>query len=485
MNTQGSKLQKALMGIAIVLSLILCIELAVRGYIFYQNTIFGKRPANEFSNDFDRVRVGFEYLLLNIIYFTWFILNKDQIHTNKFKHLLKHASIFLIIALMSYPITGDIFQYLHYGLMGLAHINPFMTDAGDFSSPFSPLLSWKQSSTYGPVSQLFFTIAAMFTAVHPLLSLYLFKLFCLIAHLANAFLIWKHLKTSQYQSLITFSYLISPYLLFEQVVNAHLDVFVCTILLLIIFSLRYQQYLISVALTWVGFLTKTLPIVWLPLIILFLFKNRGWKALLVALLSSALLILVLWHTALPGYTAWQSLLNPGVEGKASGSIQNLVQKITRLEFSLPLFAALKANFLNLYSSAAYLGFSLFYLYQMIRLYFQKRYTESDLVLEIGWVTLALFLFATAWYRPWYASILLPIAALHLQSTVFIIVSVVYSLLSSHYYYAFGPDTIYSAVTVLPPIVMLLLRHKLTRSPLFQPVAIQEVDTNQRKPVGRH
>lgn len=459
-NTQVPKLQKVMMVLAVIISLILCIELAIRGYSFYhQAIILGIRPADEFPNHFFRFRVGLEYALLNIIFLTYLIVNKQRIEFSNFKKVFQCTSVFLIIAFISYPITGDVFQYLHYGLMGLSQVNPFVTDAGDFSSPLLPLLSWKQSSTYGPVSQIVFTIAAAFTSLHSILALYVFKLFCLTFHLINAFLIWRQLKDNSWQSLITFAYLINPYLLFEQVVNAHLDVFVATVLLLIIISLRHRRYLVSIALTWVGFLTKTLPIIWLPLLLLFLFKVRGWKFLFTALLFSALLILILSQTVLPTYSAWESLLNPGVGGKASGSIHNLLLKLAKLQ-SLPISPALKEYFSNKFGFIAYASFSLFYLYKMTRLYFKERYAETDLILDIGWVTLALLLFATAWYRPWYASILLAIAALNPQSSIFVFVSVFYCLFSSHYYYLFGPDTIYSVVTVLPPIAVLLSRQRL-------------------------
>jgi alpha-1,6-mannosyltransferase len=152
----------------------------------------------------------------------------------EFSDIVKATSIFLAIAWIAYPVSSDIYLYLQYGLMGLNKVNPYLISSGNFASELSPFIFWDQTSTYGPISQLFFMAAAFFLSFNTILGIYIFKLICLLAHLLNSYLIWRQLKLSPHQQIITITYLINPLLLFEQATEAHIDVFVCTSIILLI-----------------------------------------------------------------------------------------------------------------------------------------------------------------------------------------------------------------------------------------------------------
>ncbi|MBG1267124.1 hypothetical protein [Nostoc sp. WHI] len=419
-----NQINQILLGLAIVLSLVLCGELAIRAYSFNLDSLANStgKYLRDFSNNFDKLRTVIEYLCLNIIYILWLIINKNQQTDITFIKILKNSSFFLLIALISYPISTDVNLYVHYGLMNLNGINPFINGAGTFTSKLSAFLVWKQTSTYGPVSQLFFTFSAIFVAITPSLGIYVFKLICLLFHILNAYLIWRHLKNSPHKVNVTIAYLVNPFLLYEQVINAHIDVFISTALIILVICLKNRNYIAAIVTAWIGFLIKTLPIIWLPLVFVYLIKQKRWKILFSAICISVAIIFAAYLIALPTVDAWKSLLNPGVEGKVSASLHALVKKLISfkiLNFSL----SFQQNLFSIFKSLMFSIFVLSYLIILIKPYWKKKYSETNLSINIGWITLILFLFAAPWYCSWYSSVLLGVAALNIHSKRFVITSI--------------------------------------------------------------
>lgn len=458
---------------ALIISLIFCAELIIHGIA---NFNFAFNPIENQAN-FDKryIQRGIEYLFLVIIYIVWLIENKRQRKSYDFREILKSASIFLLIAFIGYPVSSDIFLYLHYGLMDLNSINPFINAAGSFKSELSPLFVWSQTSTYGPVSQLFFLLSAYFTSVSIVLGVYVFKLFCLVGHIVNGYLIGQQLKSSKHQSKITLAYLVNPLILFEQVTNAHLDVFICTVLIALIICIRQHRYVATVLVTWIGFLTKTIPIIWLPMLFVFLIKKKLWKSLMIASILSLAIAFILSLTVFPTGKSWLSILNSGVVWQTAGSLHNILSFILeKTAHLLPNPANNPNRIKNVttigFKMLTYLIFVIYYAWTLFKAYFRKGYSTTNLVLDIGWATLVLFLFATPWYQPWYCSILLPIVALYPSSWFFALTTLTFCISSICSYhllaYPNAPGEIFllvSIITVVPPIVVLLLKAKLLQA----------------------
>ena len=200
-------------------------------------------------------------------------------------------------------------MYLHYGAMSIHKINRYLNSSDSFVFNLSPFLHWRQTCTYGPVSLFFFSVSALAVPISPLVGVYLFKIICLCVHTLNAYLIWRLLKNSENRSLITMAYLVNPMLLNQQIVNAHLDVLLANTLIVLIGCLYSGHYVCGILAIWVGFLVKTLPIIWLPLVFAFLFNPCRWRDLAAGFLLSLLRITVITYTSLPTVAAWKSLLN--------------------------------------------------------------------------------------------------------------------------------------------------------------------------------
>jgi alpha-1,6-mannosyltransferase len=437
-----------LASIAIPLAVYLCIALTRLGIDkFYYIAAGGKRFAT-FPNDMSYWGVSVSYLALVLLHLVWVLGAPDRDRFLPFSVILRRCGVFLLLAWVAYPLGNDVYLYLHVGLMNLARVDPFLVPAGAFISEFTPFVDWKQTSTYGPVSQLLFLLAALLVRWHPLLAVYGLKLVCLLTHCVNGYWVWRMAPVMQ-RDRWAIAYLLCPLLLVEQVASAHVDVFVCTSALLMAACLFSQRYGTAVLAIWGGFLTKTIPIIWLPMLFAFLLRQRRWRQIGVGVLVSGTMVAVLGLLVLRTPEAWLSLLNPGVAGQYQSSLVAMVRALLE---TLPYFRADAAgpgdyrNGLLWLSRGLLLAYGVFYGLMLLRLLL-KRISAERLLEDMGWVTLILMLYATSWLMPWYVSLPLAIAAALPTARIFGITVLLFSLSSAAMYWLQGDAGLRSLVAV--------------------------------------
>ena len=424
---------------------------------FYFIVAGGKKFAT-FPNWNSQLGIGLSYLALQLLYLIWLLQTKRPYAFSRFSNILSCTAVFLALAFVAYPLGDDVYLYLHFGLMNLSGVNPLVNKASSFISQLSPFVDWGQSSTYGTVSQLLFTVSAAVVPISPILAVYVYKSFCLCLHIINGYLIWRFLLLPE-RGKITIAYLLHPLLLMEQVGSGHVDILVSTSLIVLIGGLTKQRYVLAFLGIWVGFLAKTLPIIWMPLVSIFLVQQRRWKQLAGIFILSLVLFILLWNTFMPGVEAWTSLLNPGVAGKYHASIHALVQ--SRLELfrvSSPYSITLRQERQILHNFTFYtsIGFAAFYGWIAFKAYGKRYDSQPNLILDIGWVTLTLLLVGTPWLMPWYASVLLPIVALTPKAQLFNLTSLMFCLSSSSIYLLQGENGIENVIVFgLPALVLIM------------------------------
>jgi alpha-1,6-mannosyltransferase len=442
---------------SLVCALYLCVALTVLGLDKFHYVMAGGRKFATFPDWKAQLGIGSSYLLLNLLYLIWFLRTKQLQPYPRFISLFRWTAVFLVLAFIAYPLGDDIYIYLHSGLMNLSQVNPFLTRVKAFTTELSPYVDWGQTSTYGPLSQLLFTASAAVVSIHPVVAVYFYKAVCLGLHILNGYLIWRVLPHPD-RDKITLAYLLNPLLLMEQVGSGHVDILVSTSAIVGIASLTSQRYVSASVALWGGLLSKTLPVMWMPLVGIFLFRQRRWKQLVVIGLFSVALFVALWLTVLPGIAAWKSLLNPGVAGQYQTSIPAMVKswlEVFRI-FSPNSITVAQINQLLLkVSHYLLISFFSYYIWVALRGYTRRHYTELNLVEDIGWSTLTLLLFATPWLMPWYASVLFAIAALIPQSQLFGLTCLVFGFSSSAQYLLQGHNTLKTIVGIGLPILVLL------------------------------
>lgn len=403
------------------------------------------------------------FIIVLAAYVVWLLRSTED--STSFRGLLKKALVFLALGFIAYPATTDIYGYLHFGAMGLRGVNPYLHAADSIPIPEMPLQSeWWQPSTYGPLTQLLFMISALPARVSPVLAVYLFKTFCLIAHVVNAFLVWRVLGEGSLRSKLTMAYLINPSLLSMHVAEAHVDVFVCSATLILIGCLLSGKYVEAVLAAWAGALTKTLPVLWLPILASFMLHRRAWKAMGWSALASLVIVGVLTATLLPTVEAWKALASPAARVMVARSIHHLLSLL--LEHGLKVAPDGRAAFL---SKGVLVGtgvFAAYYLWICLKPHVRRRSSESGLIADLGWVTMALFLLATPWVMPWYPSVLLPFAVL--SGAPFLgLCSLVFSLSTGVIYGDGAGRNLFSmlttVVTIAPILATLIWRRRLSET----------------------
>ena len=454
--------KRALFALALLVATYLSVALVHLGIDKFYYTLAGGRKFATFSDLHSHLGIGLSYVLLSILYLVWIAKQfQHPPHPSswRFRDILKPAIPFLALAFIAYPLGNDIYIYLHSGLMNLSHANPFLVRAAAFTTELSPYVDWGQTSAYGPVSQLIFTLSAAFVVAHPIVAVYIYKAICLALHVLNGYLIWRYLPVVE-QRRVTIAYLLHPLLLMEQVSSGHIDVLVSTSLISFALCFAKQRYWGAFAVLWGGFLAKTLPVIWAPLIAIAFLRRGLWKLVLGMIGVSAVILTVLSLTVLPGIDAWRSLLNPGVEGQFQSSflaIARFALEITRILMN-PSWLTLdnQREMLATIARIPVLGFLGFYAWRLWRSDKFWNNTPEMLLEEMGWITLVLLLFATSWLMPWYCSILLTFAALVPQARLFGATSLAFALSSSAQYVLVNNSSIKSLVSVGLPIVVFLI-----------------------------
>jgi len=456
-----------------MLTTFLSVVLLYLGVDKFYYVLAGGRKFATFPDLRTQLAVGGSYLLLSIVYLIGLadLLSSSWVPaTWSFRSILLRTSFFWIAAFIAYPLGNDIYLYLHAGLMNLSGVNPYLTRAASYVTELSPYVDWGQTSTYGIISQALFTFSALFVTVHPIVSLYVFKLICLALHLFNGYLIWRWLPIPE-RGRITTAYLLHPLLLMEQVSSAHVDILVSTSLILFAISFAKQRFWIAFAALWGGFLGKTLPIIWAPWIAVTLLRQGHWKWLIAMIAASGAIVAGLWFTVMPGLPAWQSILNPGVAGQYQSSLMAIAKfalDLVRIFTPGSLTIIQQRSILFTLANATLIGFLVFYGWQLWRSDKRWNNTPQMLLEDMGWTTLVLMLFATSWLMPWYCSILITFAALIPQARLFGLTTLAFGLSSSAQYLFGTNSSLKSLISIGVPLLTLLISASILRSPSVPP-----------------
>lgn len=402
------------------------------------------------------------FLAAALAYCAWLLLESEDVRS--FRILLRRAIPFLGLGYFAYPFSEDIYLYLCYGSMGLSGANPYLLASDDLQTPLVGLFHWKITSTYGPLAELIFMGSALAVPLSPVAGIYLLKVFCLLAHVGNGYLVWRILGAGPIRSKLALAYLVNPCLVSFHVADAHVDVFLCTWILLMAGALRSRAYLGAFMAAWGGMLTKTLPIIWMPLLGGFLVRRRRWRDIGIAVLISLCIVALLSVSVLPTPEAWASLLNPATAHRYARSMyhvgQVLLIKLTSLGTLDQAYLMSRVELLGMVAFVAY------YSGIWLKVFFARRteYNESDLIADLGWVTLVLLLLATPWMMPWYPTVLLPLAVL--SGKPFMALSALIFSLSTELVYGDGarlelPNLAHSASSLMAITLVLSFRRRLT------------------------
>lgn len=347
-------------------------------------------------------------LFIAIVYVYFKILkNHDKIFKDN-KEIVKFIVIVSCIFFIMLPLTStDVFYYIgtgwseaHYG------INPYYTTVDELMASSeeaandSILLKMKgvwsnQTIVYGPIWPFICKILSGLSMGNLSVALYIYKLFNVILHLANTYLVYRITKNKKKFALM---YGLNPLVLFEGIVNVHNEILVIFFILLgLYFFVRKKNIPLTIVFFAFATAIKYFAMLLLPFIILYYYrKEKISKKVLYSFLWAILFIVVLVGCYLL-YMRDFSVLK-GV--------------LTQQEkFANSIFIFLAINNVDLaltFSKGFMLAYIVLYISTLLKLIIDKnQYTFSYYIRKYNGLLL-LFIFGTiTQFQTWYILWLLP------------------------------------------------------------------------------
>ena len=309
------------------------------------------------------------------------------------KTILSIAIVFRITMWLSYPsLSDDIYRYIWDGHVQLSGINPYMfppnsNELLDIRNHVFPLVNHPEITTiYPPVSQIFFMFCALIGK-----NVGILKALLLAIEGVLCFFILKLLTERNIDSRRIILYAWHPLTIVEVAGNGHIDVLGVCLMIGLLLSLEKKRFYVSSIMLALGFLSKIIPILLLPLTAVKVIREKPGRYKTSVFLILFFLTIALFSIpyASAGLKIFSGLLiyakawhfNDLIHGLISTTLKNL--QIQSNEY--PRLICMSLFFSTL---------------------FYKLYKESD-PLRIAFSILCAFLIFTPTLHPWYLLWIIP------------------------------------------------------------------------------
>ena len=337
----------------------------------------------------------------------------------------------LTLALLPSLPSDDLFSYILYGrISAVHHANPLVVLPSDFpNDPFLQMVYWRDvRSVYGPVwLALSGGLALLAEALGGSLAVYtaLFKLFGVLAHLLNAWLVWLILGRLAPKARLmgALFYAWSPLCLLEFAASAHNDALMLTFLLVGVYCLTRGTNGTTAwdAAAMVAFglsiATKYVPLALIPLyfaLVIWTARGRGasWREALGAVVWRGALLAGTILLALAPYWAGPQTINallfsPPAQQLDNSLLESLSWPLRWLAEGVGLSHAVAKSLVETgLKMAALLAFLALYLWE-----FRRAHTLPGMLAGWGWILLWYALVASGWFWPWYVTWAVGVVAL--------------------------------------------------------------------------
>lgn len=343
------------------------------------------------------------FLGISFVYYKIVKENKKVFIDNK--QMAKFIIIVSIIFLIMLPLTStDVFYYIGTGWSEACYgVNPYYTSvqeliqvnttaANDEILLKMPGVWAGQTIVYGPVWPLICKILSGLSMGNLAFALFIYKLFNLILHISNAYLIYKITKGKK---VFVLAYALNPLVLFDGITNVHNEMLVIFfILLALYFFVRKKDMFFTVVFFALATAVKYFAILLVPFIVLYYYrKEKPLKKILYSSLWAIVFIIVLcmcYALYMRDFSVLKGIATQ--QGKFANSI-------------FIFFAIRNIGIAMTVSKGFMLAFVIIYIYTIFKLLFTtKQYTLSMLMRQYNFL-LILFIFGTitnlqSWYMLW-------------------------------------------------------------------------------------
>lgn len=335
------------------------------------------------------------------------------------------AALGLTLALLPALPSDDVFSYILYGrISALHHANPLVVTPANFpTDPFLSLVYWQNTrSVYGPVWLLLsggLALLAEALGGGLAVNVALFKLLGLVAHLANAALVWLILGrlTPRRRLAGTLLYAWNPLCLLEFCASGHNDAVMLFFLLLGVYAIVREREALGLIAVGLSIATKVVPIALLPFYLVFVARRlraqgADWRAISVGVgwrigvVAVAALVVIAPFWAGP-QTFGALFFSPPAQQLDNSLLESISWPLRwlaqgALGLSVSQARSVVETTLKL---LALLAFGLLWLWEMRR----TSALEGTLT-AWGWALVWYALIASGWFWPWYVTWAVAVAA---------------------------------------------------------------------------
>lgn len=371
-------------------------------------TFFFTNPTLNITSEKIIGTIFFVGLFIAIAYFYYKILKNHKQLFNSTKKVFIFIIVVSLLFFIMLPLTStDVFYYIatgwseaHYG------VNPYYTSVQDVLVQNElarqdeilqkmPGVWVDQTIVYGPFWPLICKMLSGLSFGNLFVALLIYKLFNLILHIVNTYLIY---KITNKRNLFTLMYGINPLILFDGLANVHNEVLLIFLILLgLYFFIKKRNMVLTIVFFALATAVKYVAILLIPFIVLYYYRKEKVTKKILYSSSWAILFIIILLLCYSVYMRDIDFLN-GILTQQGKFMNSILTGLAIEDFRLALTV----------SKGFMLAYVIIFIISIIKIMFSKKqYTFSSLIRKYNDL-LVLFLFGTITnFQSWYTLWLLP------------------------------------------------------------------------------
>ena len=323
-----------------------------------------------------------------------------------------------LLAFFIFPFhSTDVFGYINRGWQQVHyHQNPYVYFTADIPHwQQDPMLRDHWIYNPNPYGFLFTLLARVLSRIgngNWWLTLFLFKGMNGLAYAATSWLVWSGAKRLGHAKPVTDLYLFmwNPLILMHHIANGHNDILTGYFVALSIYLAIVGAGFWIIPMLALATLLKYGPAILLPLALIFVIKNHGWKiAILSCLLGGAIFVAV----SAPYLLDWQQFRLDDIKFNATlidNSLHSfLIHIFENLARLLPVLSPYHGLVNGLIKNVLRLGLVAFLIAQLITI--PKNFSAAVFLRKSLLIMFVLICVASSKFNAWYMGMLLPLALL--------------------------------------------------------------------------
>lgn len=247
--------------------------------------------------------------LFAFLFIAYGLIYKFANAASEFRIAIFASVVFRIALLFVIPnLSDDYFRFIWDGKLSSCGINPYtvlpskfihtgeVAGSGLNNEIFNGLNSKNYYTIYPPVMQLIFYLAAKLFPENPMGSIIVMRLFIILAEMWTMLVGMKILKSLNLPQKNILLYSLNPLVIIELTGNLHFEAVMIFFLLIAIWFLYKQKYLVSSLFFAFSVATKLIPLLLIPL----LFKRIGVYKTVIYFLGVGIIVLLFFLPFLDG-----------------------------------------------------------------------------------------------------------------------------------------------------------------------------------------